>query len=88
MCPSETYRRVRVNKHLSDMFRINSGVKQGDALSPLLFNIALDYAIRKVQGNKDTWKLNGTRQLLVCDNDVNTNGGRSENTKKSKTQKL
>jgi hypothetical protein len=38
MCLNETYSRVRVGKHLSDRFRIKSGLKQGDALSPLLFN--------------------------------------------------
>ena len=35
------------------MFPIVNGLKQGDALSPLLFNFALDYAIRKFQVNQD-----------------------------------
>jgi hypothetical protein len=33
---------VRVGKHLSDMFPVKNGMKQGDALSPLLFKFALD----------------------------------------------
>jgi len=41
MCPTETYSRVLVGKNLSDMFPIRNGLKQGDALSPLLFNFAL-----------------------------------------------
>jgi hypothetical protein len=40
MCLSETYSRVRVGEHLSDTFPIKNGLKQGDALSPLLFNFA------------------------------------------------
>ena len=30
-----------------DMFPIRNGLKQGDAISPLLFNFALEYAIRR-----------------------------------------
>jgi len=49
ICLSETYNGVQVGKNLSDMFPIRNGLKQGDALSPLLFNFALVYAIRRVQ---------------------------------------
>jgi len=38
MCLTETYNRVRVSKNLSDLFTIKNGLKQGDALSLLLFN--------------------------------------------------
>jgi hypothetical protein len=48
MCLNKTYSKVRIGKHLPDNFRTQNGLKQGDALSPLIFNFTLEHAIRKV----------------------------------------
>ena len=74
MCLTEMYNRVQVGKNLPDMFPIRNGLKPGDALSPLLFNFALECTIRRVQVNQDCLKLNDTHQLLVYADGVNRLG--------------
>jgi hypothetical protein len=74
MCLNETYSEVHIGKHLSDTFPIQNVLKQGDALLPLLFNFALQYAISKVQENHVRLKLNETFQLPVNAHDVNLLG--------------
>ena len=51
----------------------------------MLFNFALDYAIRKVQVNHDGLQLKGTHQLLVSFDDINILG-RSAHTIKKNTE--
>jgi hypothetical protein len=53
MCLNETHNKVWTGKYFSDSFPIQTGLKQGDALSPLLLDFVLDYTIRKVQ--KTRW---------------------------------
>jgi hypothetical protein len=69
---------------MSDRFPIQNGLKQGDALSPLLINFALEYAIRKVQEIQVGLKLNGTHQLLAYTDDVNLLGDNTDTIKKNR----
>ena len=58
---------VRTSQGQTDFFTVDSGVRQGDSLSPLLFNIVLDYVMKKTEaaGNGINW--NAGRKLRDLD---------------------
>ena len=63
---------VRVGQGQTDFFGVDSGVRQGDALSPLLFNIVLDYVLKKVEpaGNGIEWSAGRRLKDLAYADDI------------------
>jgi hypothetical protein len=74
LCLNETFIKIHRGKYLSYSFPIENGLKQGYALSPMFFNFALQYSIRKVQENQVGLKLSRTHRLLAYADDVNLLG--------------
>jgi hypothetical protein len=89
MCLNETHSKVRISKYLSDKFLIQNGLslRRGDDLSLLLFNFALEYAIKRIQENQVGLQLEGTYQLLMNADDVNLLGDHTDTIKK-RTRRL
>lgn len=45
MCNSKTNFKVKYQQKMSEKVEVKSGLRQGDALSPMLFNIALEWVV-------------------------------------------
>jgi hypothetical protein len=62
---------------------MQNALKERDALSPLLFNFSVEYAIMKVQENQAGLKLSGTHQLLAYADAINLLGDNIVTVKKN-----
>ncbi|KAJ0179056.1 hypothetical protein K1T71_005831 [Dendrolimus kikuchii] len=62
--------RVRVGRELSDDFAVITGLKQGDALSPTLFNLVLEYVLRRVMTLEVGVQLNGRHKVIGYADDL------------------
>jgi hypothetical protein len=83
MCLNESYNTEGIGILQSDKFPIENGLIQGDALSPLLYNFALEYAIRRVEVNQEGLKSNRTHQRLAYADDVHIVGENIDTIKKN-----
>ncbi|GFU95003.1 putative endonuclease-reverse transcriptase [Trichonephila clavipes] len=63
---------VKVQNYLSDPLEIKNGVRQGDALACLLFNLALEKVVRNSNINTRGNIFNTSTQLLAFADDIDT----------------
>jgi uncharacterized protein (DUF3820 family) len=77
MCLNKTYGRVRVGRHLADMFPTSylEWFETRRCSIAIAFKLCCRICIRRFHLNDDGLKVNGTHQLLVYANDVNILGG-------------
>ena len=66
-CLDRTQSKVRIGNYVSSSFLNENGLKQGDALSPLLFNFTLEYAIKKIQETNLGLDMNDTHQVMISE---------------------
>jgi hypothetical protein len=69
MCNAQIYCKVRFLGELSTIFECKAGLRQGDALSPVLFNLALEKVVRNIQDSKEMDVI-GTHTLLAYADDI------------------
>ena len=80
-CIGNSKAKVRIGNRNTDTFSINNGLKQGDGLSPLLFNIVLDMAIKNANIGLEIFTNQGPEMLLAYADDIDTVGGSTVKTK-------
>jgi len=69
LCNSNTKCVVRVQGELSNPFEVGKGLRQGDALSPVLFSLALESVLRRMP-RRQTMELNENHTLLAYADDI------------------
>ena len=74
ICLNGSTGKVRVGGNVSEPFMIRDGLKQGDGLSTVLFNLTLEYVVRKMQVSQMGATLNGTTQILGYADDLDILG--------------
>lgn len=69
-CNTETKCRVKFANTLSESFEVRTGLRQGDALSPILFNLALEKVIRSLPARQNMEILEQNTILAYADDIV------------------
>lgn len=76
ICMEGGMSKVRANSKLSISFEMHSGVKQGDVISPLLFNDVLEKAVRSAKIKTELLTTKGPPKLLAFADDIDLIGDR------------
>jgi len=64
------YAEVKIGKHSSSEFKVNKGLRQGDATAPLLFNVVLEIAFRRSEVETQGTVFDSCCQMMACTDGV------------------
>lgn len=78
VCVDGSRARVKAEGGLSEAFEVITGVKQGDSLSPCLFNLVLEKAVRKAMLTPGGIQMGTTVKLLGYADDLDAMGSEQE----------
>jgi len=78
---NEIYAKVKIGKHLSSDFKVNKGLRQGDAIAPLLFNVVLEIAIKGSKVDTRGTIFDKCSQIMAHADDVAITGRRLQGIK-------
>ena len=70
MTLSDTLNKIKIQNKLSKCFITNRGIRQGDSLSTLLFNIGLEKVMREIIINPGGTIFNRSKQYMADANDI------------------
>ncbi|KAL1448299.1 hypothetical protein WDU94_008926, partial [Cyamophila willieti] len=70
LCTEDSKCKVKVNGLTSSSFNVNTGVRQGDGISPTLFNIAIEGALQKINRTGGGIKMGKKVNILAFADDV------------------
>jgi hypothetical protein len=62
---------VKIQNDLTNHFEVKRGLKQGDGLAPLLFNIVLEYALRQLSVDVNSSLIYKSGQIFGYADDLN-----------------
>jgi hypothetical protein len=66
-------------------FEIKSGLRRGDAMSPILFNVALENVVQEMS-NRETWSLDRGMLLAYADDIIIT--GKHSNRSSNESEEI
>ncbi|KAL1452545.1 hypothetical protein WDU94_006766 [Cyamophila willieti] len=70
ICVKNSKAKVRIEDEYTEVFHVNTGVRQGDGISPLLFNIVLEKALKKTSQMDKGINIGTVINLLAFADDI------------------